>query len=287
MVSRKGVGYLEGFVSIIVNTILFALKYVIGLIFNSISVIADSIHTLSDSLTSIVVILGFWIAYKPADKEHPFGHGRAEQVGGVIIGTLLGVIATQLFIDSYEKLMRMESMTFSWILVAVMSLSAVVKEVLARWAIRLGRKYDSKSLIADAWHHRSDAIASSLVAIGVLAGRDLWWIDSVLGMGLSALIAYTAVKVVLDSSRELLGHAPTPQMEVEILKTIASVAKEVRDVHHIHVHRYGEHTEVTLHIRLPPSTSLSDAHTVATKIENELKRKYGWEVTVHVEPTIE
>lgn len=285
MVDRRAAGYAEGLTSIAVNTLLFLVKYAAGVAFNSVAVIADSVHTLSDSLTSAVVVLGFWVAYKPADREHPFGHGRAEQVGGVVVGTLLGVAAVQLLYASYEKLVSMKPTDFSWIVIAVMAVSTAVKEVLARWAMRLGTSFGSSSLVADAWHHRSDAAASALVAVGALAGRELWWVDGVLGMTVSALIAYTAASIVLRTSRELLGYAPTQQVEEGIARVVSAVAGEARDVHHVHVHSYGGHTEVTLHIRLPPTTSLRDAHTVATRIEEELKRVYGWEVTVHVEPT--
>lgn len=281
---RKEAGYVEGWLSVLINTSLFIVKYLAGVMFNSIAVIADSVHTLSDSLTSIIVVISFWIAYRPPDKEHPFGHGRAEQVGSIVIGTLLAVVGWEFCVRSYDKLINMQPMNFNWILMAVLLTSALVKELLARFSLRLSVKYDSKSLAADAWHHRSDAVASALIAIGASLGRDVWWVDGVLGILISAFIIYVAVRMIYDSSREILGYAPTPDLERDIVNVITSVSKDVKDVHHIHIHKYGEHVEVTLHIRLPPSIKLVDAHEIASEVERELKMKYGWEVTVHVEP---
>ncbi|MCS7108541.1 MAG: cation diffusion facilitator family transporter [Sulfolobales archaeon] len=282
--NRKVAGYSEGIVSIIVNSLLFIVKYILGLMYNSIAVIADSVHTLSDAVTSLVVVFSFWVAYKPADKEHPFGHGRAEHVGSVIVGTLLCVAGYELMIASFRKFTAQESMVFNVVLVAIMMVSAIVKELLARWSLRLGSKYDSNILVSDAWHHRSDAIASVLVGLGVLVGEKFWWVDSVLGVSLSLLIIYTAVKLILTTSKEFLGYSPSPKLEDEIRKIVLTTSKEISDVHHIHIHKYGEHVEVTLHVRFPPNTPLSEAHRIATQVEKELKSRYSWEVTVHMEP---
>ncbi len=281
---RRKAGLLEGSVSIVVNTLLFVIKYLIGLRYNSIAVIADSIHTLSDSLTSAVVVASFLIAYKPADKEHPFGHGRAEQIGAIVIGTLLAVVGFEFLSRSYEKLLSFESMEFAWIVIAVMIASAVVKEVMARWSIRLGIRFGSQSLIGDAWHHRSDAIASALIAFGAVLGATYWWVDGVLGIAVSILIIFTAVKLVLETSKDLIGYAPSKDDVDGIIRVVKEVSQNVVDVHHIHMHKYGDHVEVTLHIRLPPEISVSEAHDIASRIEGRLRDRFGWEVTVHVEP---
>lgn len=282
--NRKGAGYKEGVVSIIVNLGLFILKYVLGITYKSVAVMADAIHTLSDALTSGIVILSFWIAYKPADEEHPFGHGRAEHVGNLIIGTLLFVAGYELLLTSFNKLMMRESLIFNLGLVAVMFISAAIKEILTRWSLRLGRQYDADILISDAWHHRTDAVASLLVGLGVVVGEKLWWVDGVLGLGVSLLIIYVAFKLIVTTSKEFLGRSPPPTLESDLRRVVSSISEKVSDVHHVHVHKYGEHVEVTLHIRLPPNIPLSEAHRIATQIEKELKDRYSWEVTVHVEP---
>lgn len=283
---REKIGYLEGAISVIVNVVLFVAKYIYGVLFNSIALIADSIHTLSDSLTSVVVILGFWIAYKPVDKEHPFGHGRAEYIATIVIGSMLVMVGIDFIQRSYAKLISREPLVFSWALVAVLGASAIVKEALALWAFRLGKKYRASSITADAWHHRSDAIASVLLAIAIAFGGNLWWVDSVLGFIVSALIIYTGIEIIYAKTFELLGRAPTLE-EIEKIKKIAySVSPLVQDLHHVHIHEYGEHTEVTLHIRLPPETPVSTAHKIASDIEKKIKDDLKCEATVHIEPYI-
>ncbi|MEM4628853.1 MAG: cation diffusion facilitator family transporter [Zestosphaera sp.] len=283
-VKRKVAGLTEGLVSVFINVVLFALKYYFGLIHNSIAVVADAVHTLSDAGTSVVVIIGFWIAYRPPDEEHPFGHGRAEQIGAVVIGTLLGVAGFEFLMSSYGKLVSREALTFSWVLVGVLLFSSVVKELLARWALRLGKSYESRSIVGDAWHHRSDAIATTLLALGVLIGANYWWVDGFLGVLVSLIIIYTSIKIVLEASRDLLGSRPTRHEKDLLNNLVREVSPLIEDVHHIHVHKYGDHVEVSLHIRLPKTIKLEEAHEIATKLEDKIKNTLGWEATVHPEP---
>lgn len=281
---RKAAGYLEGYVSIAVNTVLFLVKYVVGTAHNSIAIVADSVHTLSDSLTSAVVVVGFWLAYRPADSEHPLGHGRAEALATVIIATLLLVVGLEMGQRSLDKIASGESLIFSWTIVALLAVSAVVKEAMAQWSMWLGRKYRAQTLIADAWHHRADAAASALLAISISVGRDVRYLDGVLGLVLTFFILYTAINLVVGGSRELLGRGPTEE-ELSRIRDIAyNVSNKVTDVHHIHVHRYGNHIEVTLHVRLDGSVSLEEAHRISTEVENAIRRELGWEATVHPEP---
>jgi cation diffusion facilitator family transporter len=281
---RKVAGFKEGLVSIFVNVVLFVIKFYLGLIHNSIAVVADAVHTLSDAGTSVVVVISFWIAYKPPDKGHPFGHGRAEQIGAVIVGTLLGVAGFEFLMSSYEKLSSREALTFSWFLVGVLLFSSLVKELLARWAFRLGGSYESRSIVGDAWHHRSDAIATTLLALGILVGADYWWVDGVLGIIVSFVIVYTSIKIILETSRELLGSEPTRREEELLIDLAREVSPLIEDVHHIHIHKYGDHVEASLHIKLPNTMKLEEAHEIATKLENRIKDRLGWEATVHPEP---
>jgi len=286
-VERKRAGYLEAVVSIVVNTILFIVKYVFGVMFNSIAVIADAFHTLSDSLTSIAVLIGFYYSYRPSDKEHPFGHGRAELIASIVIGVMLGYVGYSFAVESYNKLINRQSFIYSLTLVIILIISTVVKEGLALWAFRLGKKVGSRSIEADAWHHRSDAIATALLAIAFLIGWRYWWIDSVLGLVVSAIIIVTAVDIVLKTSSELLGKAPTKEELYTITKIVSEISDKIKNVHHIHIHRYGDHTEVTLHIDLPGEISLSEAHRIATEVEQKIREELGYEATVHTEPVKE
>jgi len=281
---RVRAGYTEGVVSIIVNSALFTIKLYFGVLYNSIALIADAVHTLSDSLTSLVVIIGFRVASKEPDSEHPFGHGRAELVAALIIGAALGFAAFELGVESFKKLQEASSLLFSPVLVLVLVASSIVKEALARWALKLADKYGSQSIRSDAWHHRSDALVSGVLAVAVLIGREYWWFDGLAGLVLSLYILYTAIKLVLESSSELIGRAPGEDVIRSIERVAKSASSLVLGVHHVHVHRYGDHVEVTLHIDLPDEITLEEAHRVATLVEERIRSELGYEATVHAEP---
>lgn len=281
---RREAGLVEGTVSVIFNTILFVSKWYLGIVYYSVAVLADAIHTLSDSLTSIVLILSMKLASKPPDREHPFGHGRAEQVGELIIGVLLGVVGVEFAQRSYSKLVSRETLIYSDILVYSLIVFTIIKLLLGIWAYRLGHKWSSNAIVADAWHHLSDMLATLLLAFAIYFGREYWWLDGVLGLVVSGLIIYVGIEISWDATSELLGKAPSPSEIRDLTTLIESIFPEVKHIHHIHYHRYGDHVEITLHVRLPGEMSLRNAHEIASKIEKLIRERYGYEVTVHVEP---
>ncbi|MEM0378249.1 MAG: cation diffusion facilitator family transporter [Thermosphaera sp.] len=282
--SKRKAGYLEGWTSVALNTLLFALKYYAAIVSHSVALVADAFHTLSDSMTSIVLLLGVKWGFKAPDKEHPFGHQRLETIASIVIAVMLGVVGFEFFKQSLDKLISRESLVYSNIALGVMVFSAVAKEALARWALRLGESYGMESVKADAWHHRSDAVASFLIVIGLLVGETYWWVDGVLGFLVSLLIVYTAWSLIKAASDKVIGRSPRPEEEEELRTIVYSTVPRAKDLHHIHIHEYGDHVEATLHIRLDSKISLEEAHKLATEIEEAVKKKKGWEVTVHVEP---
>jgi cation diffusion facilitator family transporter len=281
---RVRAGYIEGSVSIVVNTMLFLIKLYTGLLFNSVAVIADAVHTLSDSLTSLVVIIGFKISSKKPDLEHPFGHGRAETIAALVIGVALGFTAYEISAESFRRILERSAFLYSILLVIVLLASSIVKELLAKWAFRLADKYSSQSIRNDAWHHRTDAFLTGALAVAMLVGSEYWWFDSVAGLLISLFVLYVAIKLVLESSSVLLGKAPGRDIIEKIVRIAESTSPLILGVHHIHVHEYGEHVEITLHIDLPDEITLEEAHKVATLVEEKIKSELGYEVTVHCEP---
>lgn len=281
---KKFYGYLEGWLSIIVNTLLFVLKLFAGISSRSIAVIADAWHTLSDSLTSIVVIVGFKLSSKPADKEHPFGHGMIENISSIVIATMLGFVGFNFIVDSIKKIISRESFEFNFFVGFVVFLSIVVKEGLAQFSFYLGKKINSQALKADAWHHRSDAITSVIVFVGLLVGRYLWWIDAVLGFIVAIVIIYSAFEIILSSSKMILGENLSDEEAKKIISLVKTISNDIEEVHHLHCHQYGDHKELTLHIRLPNRMSVEDSHSLTQKIETLLFKELSMNVTVHVEP---
>lgn len=284
MDARRRLGYFEGTLSAVLNTLLFGFKIWVGAAAGSVAMIADAWHTMSDTLTSLVVILGFWISGKPGDRKHPFGHGRAELVAAVVIGTLLGVVGLNFLRDSAVQLRDRRGAEFGAAALIVFAVSVLLKEAIARFSIRAGRRVKSQSLVADGWHHRSDALASALILAGALLQRRFWWIDGVLGIGVSLLILYAAGSIIRDAADTLLGECPDEDTVRNIREILARLTPEATDIHHIHIHRYGDHVEITLHVRMPPEMSVRQAHGIATGLEAGLRETLGWEATVHPEP---
>jgi cation diffusion facilitator family transporter len=281
---KKSLGYLEGFSSVVLNTALFVLKFWAGTRIGSVAMKADAWHTLSDTLTSFVLIFGFWLSARPADEKHTFGHGRAEAVSSVIIGTLLAVVGANFLKESVVCLVNRRSVTFELFGIIVFLISAVTKESLAQFSFWAGRKTESKSLAADGWHHRSDAIASALIVLGALFEKYFWWMDGVLGIGVSILILYATFSILRDASSYLIGESPAGHLEKKIRGAIQSAHPALDSIHHIHVHNYGDHLEITAHIKLPPEMDVEEAHNIATKAEIVLKKYLKAEATIHIEP---
>ncbi|MFH1761049.1 MAG: cation diffusion facilitator family transporter [bacterium] len=283
---RKKLGYLEGLISTVLNIILFILKLWIGITSNSVAMVADAWHTLSDSLTSVVVLIGTFISGKPGDREHPFGHGRAELVGAVIIATLLGLVGFNFIKDSCIQLKNGQLVHFNKTGIIIFSLSVILKESLARFSIWAGRKTHSRILIADGWHHRSDAIASLIIVVGAFAGKFLWWIDGVLGLLVSILILYAAFDILRDASSSILGEKADTEIESKINRIIEGISPDIYRVHHLHIHRYGGHSEITLHLKMDGDKSLQEAHNLASVVEDKIRKELCMEPTIHFEPRL-
>ncbi len=281
--ASKKLAYAEGTASIILNTVLFILKYWVGILTGSVTIIADAWHTLSDSLTSIVVIAGAKISSKPADTEHPFGHGRAESIAAIIIGVLLFMVGLNFLFEAFDKLRNNQGATFTISAVIIFLISTILKEALAQFSFWSYRRTKLYSLKADGWHHRSDAIASAIILISIFLGRDLWWIDGVFGIIVSMLILYTAVGIIKEATHPILGKSPGPDM-IKKIKKIAS-QHDLRDVHHIHEHCYGSHLEYTLHVCMPKAMPLQDAHAIVDAFRTDARNKLNLELTIYMEPS--
>ena len=282
--SKKKLAYIQGWLSILVNSILFIFKYWAGFVTGSLALMADSWHTLSDSVSSMIVLIATRISNKPPDNEHPFGHGRAELIAAIIIGVILGLIGFEFAKDSLARLVNHQSVVFGKFAIWVTVASVIVKESLAQFSFWTYRQTGNSTLKADGWHHRSDAISSLIILVGIFAGSYFWWIDAVLGLIVSLFIFYAAYEIISEGTDPLLGEKP----EHDLLNDLKAIAKEAcgieTHVHHVHVHRYGQHVELTMHIKLPKNTTLEQAHAIADDIEIEIATKLNIEATIHMEP---
>jgi len=281
---RKKASYLEGTVSIIANIALFALKYWAGIVSGSIALLADAWHTLSDSISSVVVILGAKLASKKPDKDHPFGHGRWELVSSIIIAMLLLWIAIGFITDSVAQLKVRESANFGTLAIVVTVVSILVKEVLAQYAFYLGRISGSTTVKADGWHHRTDALSSLVILIGILLKNYFWWIDGALGIAVSLMLLYASFRILMEAVHKLLGEEPSAELIEEIKALIRSLYGSDLNAHHFHLHNYISSKELTFHIKIENKLSVEEGHDMATAIEDLIDEKFDMKSTIHLEP---
>ena len=277
----------EGILSVVVNAVLFGIKFWAGLVTGSIALIADAWHTLSDSLTSIFVIFSAKLSSKKPDKEHPFGHGRWEQISSIFIAFILGIIAYDFFINSIERFRNRESVVYGTLAIVVTVVSIVIKELLAQYAFYIGRKTDNVIVTADGWHHRSDSLSSIVVLIGIVVSKfaaNVWWMDSVLGIFCALAILYAAFKIMKESISKLLGEVPDQDLIDKITCEIKEIYNDDLQIHHFHLHNYISEKEITFHIRLDKNMTIENGHIIASIIEVMIKQKFNMAATVHLEP---
>lgn len=282
--ARNKIIYTAGWVSIVLNILLFIVKYFAGVLSGSLALIADAWHTLSDSISSLVVIIGTKLSSKTADEKHPYGHGRFEIIAAFVIGMLLGYVGIEFIIHSIEKLQSREFVEYTDFALFAVILSIVAKEAMAQYAFWAYRKTENKSLKADAWHHRTDAISSVLILIGIFFSASYWWIDAVLGILISLLILYTAWDIIKDAVSNLLGEKPDEESLEKIRIIINEIAGKEVNAHHFQLHNYGKHKELSFHIYLDEKMSVKQAHDIATDIEKEIEKQCDMQTTIHIEP---
>lgn len=275
------------------NALLLVLKFVAGIIGNSAAMIADAVHSLSDFVTDIIVIVFVRISNKPEDKKHDYGHGKYETLATLMIGVILFFVGLGIFWNGASAIYgvfngrQIESpgMIAFWAAVA----SIVLKEALYHYTILRGRKLGSQSVIANAWHHRSDAFSSIGTAVGIggaiLLG-DKWVIlDPIAAVVVSFFICKVAVQLAVPCFEELLEKSLPEETERDILNILQDFP-EVSDPHHLRTRRIGNYCAVEVHIRMEGNTPLSEAHDTASAIEARIKNLLGPStiVSIHLEP---
>jgi cation diffusion facilitator family transporter len=282
-ITKKAKAKLAGYFSISGNILLFVLKLWAGIATGSVALIADAWHTLSDSLSSVILLVGIYVSDKPADNEHPYGHGRAEIIASLVLGLILVLVAINFLYESVNGILNKKSVTYGLFAIIVTATSLVVKETMAQISFSASGDGEYKSLKADGWHHRSDAFTSAIILAGILFGSFIWWIDSALGIFVSLMILILAYRIVRDSISPLLGEQP----ENEIIEKIHYISRDIYEddlqLHHFHMHRYGDHTELTFHIKLPGHFKLDDANRITTVFTERIKNDLNIFATIYID----
>lgn len=277
----------------IVNMVLLILKFAAGILGHSAAMIADATHSLSDFLTDIVVIAMVRLSNKPADDDHRYGHGKYETMATSIIGIALIVVAAILGWNGIVRIIRFiqgepQQSPETIALVAAVT-SIVLKEWIFRATRRVAREVCSSALEANAWHHRSDALSSVGTTLGiggaVILGNGWAVLDSIAAVVVSALIIITALKLLRQASGELLEESLPKEVEKKIISTVYADPLAT-DVHNLYTRRIGNHIAIEMHLRLPGTITLEEAHNHATDIENRLRAEFGpgIHIMLHIEP---
>jgi cation diffusion facilitator family transporter len=283
---RARYGAIEAWLSIFLNSVLFIIKGIMGILLHSVSLIADAIHTLSDTGTSIVLLFGFKIAKRPSDREHPFGHGRMEAIATLVIAVLLIVAGVELLRSSVSRIFHptVSNTQLGWLPVIILIGTIVLKEAMARFAYELGKMIKSDALRADAWHHRTDALSTILVVVAlVLARFGYIYVDGVVGVLVALIITYSGYAIARDAINPLLGEEPSRQL----LKDIENIAKSVKGVlgvHDVIVHRYGQVNHVSLHIEVCDSRPIGELHDLSEDVERIIEKNISGSAVVHIDP---
>ncbi|MFA9392960.1 MAG: cation diffusion facilitator family transporter [Prolixibacteraceae bacterium] len=274
----------EGWISIIVNIILFGFKYYAGIVSGSLALVADAWHTLSDSISSIFVLISARYSFKKPDKEHPFGHGRFELITSIFIGILLILIAIGFIKEGITKFVSKEEAHFGAIAIVATIVSILMKEGLAQYAFWGYRITKSDTLKADGWHHRSDSISSVVILVGIFIGRYIWWIDALLSVIVAFFLMYTAYEIIKNSISCILGEEASDDLIAKVEKLSNQLAGREIYAHHLHLHNYVTHQEMTFHIRLPNELNIFEAHLITNSIEIGIKEELNIEATIHIDP---
>lgn len=276
-----------------VNALLFVFKLVAGVVGRSGAMIADAAHSASDLATDVVVLGFVRISSKPRDDDHKWGHGKYETLASLIIGIALFAIAAEFFIESAEKIKAVSNGAVlprpGAIAIIAAAVSVVAKEVLYRYTIRKGKALESPSVVANAWHHRSDALSSigALIGIGLayFLGEEWRIADPIAEIVVAALIVNVSIDLCRTALAELLEKSLPRAVEEEILQII-SATPNVYNPHNLRTRRIGADIAIEVHIRVEGSMSVYDSHEISKEIERALRERYGEHtaVAIHIEP---
>ena len=276
-----------------VNVVLLVFKFVAGFLGGSAAMIADAVHSLSDFITDVIVLLFVKLSAKPEDSDHDYGHGKYETLATSLIGLALMFVGIMILYNGVCSIalaiMGNPLPQPGMIALAAALVSIALKEWAYRFTVKVGRKCESQAVIANAWHHRSDALSSIGTAVGIggaiLLGEKWAVLDPIAAVVVSVFIIRTAWQLTKQSAGELLEQSLPADMEREIVDIVAREPM-TSEVHHLRTRRIGSHIAIEMHLRMPGDISLYESHLHATNIEQELRKRFGasTHIGLHVEP---
>ncbi len=285
---RTGYGSLASIVGIICNLILCAMKIFIGIVSNSVSIIADGVNNLSDASSSVITLLGFIISKKPADEKHPYGHARVEYLSGLAVAALIIVIGVELATSSFNKILNPEQVEFSAVLVIILLASIAVKTWMSLFNNKLGKVINSTSILATAADSRNDAITTSAVLLAAVISKISGFnLDGIIGLIVALFILWSGFGIARDTISPLLGESADPELIKLIHDQMLSFDKRILGIHDLMVHDYGPGQQfATVHAEINANEDVIEAHEMIDNAERMFKEKYHILLTVHYDPVI-
>ncbi len=282
---RTKYGVVASSVGIVCNLLLAALKFILGIISNSIAVTADAANNLSDSASNIVTLFGFKLSSKPADKEHPFGHGRIEYVAALACAFFILLVGFELGKSSVMKIIHGESSVFSPVVVIGLAVSVLLKLWLNFFYRYIGKKINSTAIHAVATDSLSDALATSVTLIAIIASKFTDFpIDGCVGILVSLLVMWAGIGILRNTLTQLLGATPDPDLVRNIHDEVLSY-ENILGIHDLIVHEYGPgKLFASLHAEVSSSENIMDSHGLIDKIEYEVSKKLSVELLIHMDP---
>lgn len=282
---RNSYGFLGGIIGILVNLVLFTIKLSVGLITSSISITADAFNNLSDAASSIITIIGFKLSSMPADKEHPFGHGRIEYISALIVAFMVMLVGVQFIKSSFQKIINPDIVVFELIPFILLLVSILLKVWLSRFNKHIGNTINSSALKAASVDALGDVFTSSCVAISFLAAKFTSIpIDGYMGMGVALFIVYSGFNLVKETLNPLLGEAPDPELVNAINEKVMSY-DNILGTHDLIIHNYGPgRCMCSIHAEIPSDISLVKIHEIIDKAERDISNELNIYLVIHIDP---
>ena len=284
---RTAYGKLSGIVGIVCNLLLFAVKLTAGTLSGSVSIMADAVNNLSDASSSIISLLGFKLAAKPADADHPYGHARYEYLSGLLVAVLILYIGIELLKNSFAKVLAPTAVAFNWLTVAILALSILVKLWMALFNKTLGKKIRSQTLIATAADSRNDVISTAAVLLAMIVSHYAHFeLDGYVGIAVALFILYSGVGLIRETLDPILGRAPDPDFVEEIRDKIME-NEGVLGTHDLMVHDYGPGCQfASVHVEVAAEADVLEMHDMIDNIERAFLSDYGLHMVIHMDPIV-
>lgn len=282
---RTAFGIFAGIVGLLSNLLLFVSKLLIGLISGSVSIMADAMNNLSDTVSSVLTLVGFYISGKPADEEHPYGHERFEYISGMLVSLLITFVGFQFFMTSIERIKDPQSIKVTPIILIILVLSILIKVWQSVFYQRVAKKIDSNTLVATAKDSLNDVFTTIAVLVSAtVEGITGLKIDGIVGLLIACYIIFSGLQLIREFVNELMGLRPN-QAAIDEMKLYLSSVSEIVGYHDLLIHQYGpSKTFASVHIEIDDRWDLTKAHETIDEIEKKFKEQLGVDLVCHIDP---